>query len=237
VPLLVLVTGMRRWPRVARVVLFSAALASCLAWSAMGQPIDLRMTMFLPGILLYEAVSSGALKAKLGPKGEVLSGVVFAVCVTLTYVLKQAILEGRQAAAKDPLQTVMVVPSYSRVAVLGVGCFLLALYCFQTRGPIVRFFSWRPMRYLGNISYSYYLIHGITLNAASVVAGKVVKNGAAGGIGMTALMLLGFAATFVSSTILFGIVEKPISLEGKSVGQVVRDLAGKLRAAPSSRAA
>ena len=69
--------------------------------------------------------------------------------------------------------------------------------------------SWTPLRWLGNISYSYYLMHGLTLKFAVLVLGKVLPL-SAGGVGLfLALPCLLFVATLPASLILFLAVGDP----------------------------
>src|SRR4051812_48371455 len=42
----------------------------------------------------------------------------------------------------------------------------LVLYCFRYDGFLNRVFSFAPLRYWGNMSYSYYLCHGALIHAA-----------------------------------------------------------------------
>jgi peptidoglycan/LPS O-acetylase OafA/YrhL len=60
------------------------------------------------------------------------------------------------------------------------------------------------------MSYSYYLIHALTINAAAMVLGKLIPRG--GPALYWAFMLPVFLATLVTSTLLFVLVEKPFSL-------------------------
>jgi peptidoglycan/LPS O-acetylase OafA/YrhL len=69
------------------------------------------------------------------------------------------------------------------------------------------------MRWLGNMSYSYYLVHGLTLKAAFVMAAKVVPPAAHGPLFMAGLLPLMFAATLIPSGVLFVLVERPFSLK------------------------
>ena len=54
-----------------------------------------------------------------------------------------------------------------------VAFFALCGACFSG-GLAGRAFSWTPARWLGNMSYSYYLLHGMTVMALSIVIAKFV---------------------------------------------------------------
>ena len=48
------------------------------------------------------------------------------------------------------------------------------LACFRAEGPLYRAFAWTPLRWLGNMSYSYYLIHGLALKAGGHGTGEIL---------------------------------------------------------------
>jgi peptidoglycan/LPS O-acetylase OafA/YrhL len=72
--------------------------------------------------------------------------------------------------------------------------------------------TWAPARALGNISYSYYLIHGLTLKAAFMIVGAVYPPHVATPL-FWVLLLPMFAATIVPAFCLFTLVERPFSIE------------------------
>jgi peptidoglycan/LPS O-acetylase OafA/YrhL len=111
-----------------------------------------------------------------------------------------------------------------KVIALGLSCFCFALYCFGFRGSLARAFSWRPIRYLGNMSYSYFLLHGFTLKALSVLAFTIVAPSGRSPLLLCLLLPISFAATWVTSTVLFVCVEKPFSLDRLSLSAYLRKL-------------
>ena len=56
-------------------------------------------------------------------------------------------------------------PDGTQTAVFGLGCFWFLLYSIGCDGRLRSIFCSTPLRYLGNMSYSYYLLHGLTLQA------------------------------------------------------------------------
>src|ERR1035441_7872837 len=96
--------------------------------------------------------------------------------------------------------------------------FCCAAYCFAFDGRLKRFFSWTPLRYLGNISYSYYLIHGVTLQGVALAWAWLASHGVPAASLFVVGVPVGFAATWVTSTLLFVMVEKPYSLQRKAAG-------------------
>jgi len=91
--------------------------------------------------------------------------------------------------------------------------------CALAPGRLNRAFSWTPLRWLGNISYSYYLIHGLALHATALALARVVAPFPL----LYALALpLGVLATLVAATLLFALVERPLSLEPGRIGALLR---------------
>lgn len=88
--------------------------------------------------------------------------------------------------------------------------FLLCSACFSgTFAAIV--LSWTPARLLGNMSYSYYLLHGLSVVTLSVFAGRVAGLHLAPWMLWTALPFV-FALSLIVPFMLFLFVERPISL-------------------------
>ena len=77
-------------------------------------------------------------------------------------------------------------------------------------------FTWTPLRYLGNMSYSYYLIHGVTLKGISLVLFSILEPVNAP-LMFGILLVTSFILTLVTSTFLFMCVEKPMSLKPRFV--------------------
>jgi peptidoglycan/LPS O-acetylase OafA/YrhL len=68
------------------------------------------------------------------------------------------------------------------------------------------------LRWLGNMSYSYYLLHGITLTAVALLATRVLPPAPGRALVFVGLLPAALLATFLSSTGLFLLVERPLSL-------------------------
>jgi peptidoglycan/LPS O-acetylase OafA/YrhL len=114
------------------------------------------------------------------------------------------------------------VPGYQgpyKTVILSVSCFWLAAYCFGRCGLLQRAFSWSPLRYLGNMSYSYYLVHGVTLKGVAAALSLVVLPRPHFPALYAGLLVAGFCATWLSSSVLFLTVEKPFSLTRRSASE------------------
>ncbi|MFC7474628.1 acyltransferase family protein [Dankookia sp. GCM10030260] len=187
-PPLVAALRLRGWPPAARVTAMLGAVAVMLAtdWE------HGRMGMFACGMLLVEAMP--ALRA-LGRRGAALDMAAFAAVGGCGVVLLAG--PGGQAS----------------FLVLFAAGFLLPAAAFAAAGPVARGLSWRPLRWLGNMSYSYYLAHGLVLDLA-FRALRLLTPGLAGlGDAVWWLLLVpAFLATLAGSAVLFLLVERPYSI-------------------------
>ncbi len=173
-------------------VLFFAALGAafagyCALW---GGPA--RLLMFIAGILLSEALRSGALPA---PRSAL-------ALACLIAGLLATMLSGPGMAVV-------------KVVLLCASFFSVCYACFsQPEAALARAFSWTPLRWLGNMSYSYYLLHGLALKCAFIVLMAVLPPAGHDALVFFGLMPLMFALTLVPSAALFLLVERPFSLAG-----------------------
>src|SRR5229473_2004106 len=90
-----------------------------------------------------------------------------------------------------------------------LGTFTLA--AFQPSGLLPRILSAAPLRWLGNMSYSYYLVHGLPLKAMTIIAHRVWQSGISPLLYWAAMPAM-YACTLASALVLFASVEKHLSL-------------------------
>src|SRR6267378_426924 len=95
---------------------------------------------------------------------------------------------------------------------LFVVLFVLTLVAFRAPGPLRELFSVAPLRWLGNMSYSYYLMHALALKGLALAFARLRPGWNPGATGHWLLLPLAFAVTLVSSAGLFAAVEKRFSL-------------------------
>jgi hypothetical protein len=99
-----------------------------------------------------------------------------------------------------------------RYAVLGLCAGVLCHAALSGRAPaLVAVLCFRPLRWLGNMSYSYYLMHGLALHAFFLVVERILAPDALPGI-VTLLLVPAFLWTLCPSAMLFLAVERPLSL-------------------------
>ncbi len=192
IPVLISVFAMRVWLPVYRAIFFGV-LSLLLFIYFFHNEGPIRLLMFISGILLYETISSDRIKRIL-PLG------LFALALS--------------AVAMVVFQALGFDDRY-RIAALYVLFFIFCLECLVSPGVTNRLFSWSPLRWLGNMSYSYYLIHGLALKAVFLLLAMAYPATANGIWVFWFLLFPMFLSTLIPSTILFIAVEKPYSLVRK----------------------
>jgi exopolysaccharide production protein ExoZ len=150
----------------------------------------IRLLMFIAGILVYEFGELG-----LTPTWRGFGLVCFATGVAGMVLVKAGHFNG-----------------WWRFVVLYASFLGLCLDAFRSSGITARVFSGLSLRAFGNMSYSYYLIHGLTLQFVVLVLGKVWAPAGTTTWEFWAMMPVMFAMTLVTSIGLFVFVEKPFSL-------------------------
>ena len=93
-----------------------------------------------------------------------------------------------------------------------VAFFPLCAICVRGDGLASAFMARTPLRWLGNISYSYYLAHGFAIRIATVALARALPGGMSDWM-FWALMPVLYAAALAASWVLFVMVEKPFSLQ------------------------
>jgi exopolysaccharide production protein ExoZ len=184
IPLLITLLGLRQRTPAFRSVFFALFACVFTAYCAtFGGPV--RLMMFVAGMLLYEAMSSQRIASPSSTVGLI-------------------------ALAAGVFST--IIPSWN-FAVQFVGFLVLCLACFRSPdSSLSRAFCWSPLRWLGNMSYSYYLIHGLALKAGFLFLSIVLAGSTYGAWFFWAAMPFMFVLTLLPSTLLFLTIERPLSL-------------------------
>jgi len=191
IPVVILTFALRARTASWRIGFFSllvAALAACCAW--FGGPV--RLIMFGAGILLYELITNENVKGPGTP-----------------WVLGVLVIAFGFIAVPLAFAAATVAKSLALFGAFGVLC----LSCFtRPQSWLARAASWTPMRWLGNMSYSFYLLHGLALKGALLVATPFLPASAQGPGFFVALLVPAFAVAALASAVLFIVVERPLSL-------------------------
>lgn len=191
IPFVIAVFGLRRRSSAWRAVFFMVAAGFLTGICAVyGGPV--RLIMFISGILLSEAILG-----KLVPIPSALVGST-ALCIGLLITLLP--LAGTLGFAV-------------KISTLFISFFLVCLACFAMPTEwLPRFFSWTLMRWLGNMSYSYYLLHGLALKAIFLVLKAILPAENHADLLFWALLPTTFVLTLLPTAALFLLVERPFSL-------------------------
>lgn len=190
IPLVIGLVHLRARSSPWRTALFVAIALALGGYTAVyGGPI--RLVMFISGILLYEALNHGKFKV---PSCVGLAALIAGLLCVLIPL-------------PEPLGLTI------KIGILFVAFFTFCLACFGTpQAWLPRAFTWTPLRWLGNMSYSYYLLHGLTLKAGFLVLSKVAPPTGQDAILFWALLPPLLALTLIPSVMLYLLVERPFSL-------------------------
>lgn len=217
-PLTVLALQFHRWSRSRRVA-FLAGLSlgyeglclfvpSLFPTFANFEGSHVRLLMFVSGMLVYELLESERFRRWFGavPK-TVAVGIAGASAIAILIKL------ARDGAAASPQATeawsahaaaIQLIPTFVGFAALG-------LVVLRDEGRLARMFSATWLRWTGNISYSFYLVHSLPMHAVALELDRAAEH-----VSATLLVILGFPValfcTYLVSALLFWIVEKPLSL-------------------------
>jgi peptidoglycan/LPS O-acetylase OafA/YrhL len=94
------------------------------------------------------------------------------------------------------------------IPVFVVATFFVVLKLTHGDGVLRRVFSWTPLRYLGNISYSFYLTHGLGVELAMNLCGNTFLD-LGGPVYLIATLVTSLVIGIILATILFAVAEKP----------------------------
>jgi peptidoglycan/LPS O-acetylase OafA/YrhL len=211
-PVLVIIAGLGRRLRFTRCLFFVVVALGYAALNLAFPYFDIPRLHFMPaghpqlilfvvGILIREATDSAPAHRTPG-WGEWLAAVLFLTGIAGYYALSAV-----------PWMTLHLQTGICKVAALSFGLPGFVFYCFGRPGIFQRAFSWTPLRWLGNMSYSYYLVHGLALQALRFAANRLIPPDGHSPLSFAAWLPAGLAVTWVVSTLLFLAVEKPVSLD------------------------
>lgn len=210
IPIVVGATGMRRWSRSRRTGFFLGFLLVHWAGYYFGVLPHIRLSLFIAGILLFETIDAGWAKGRLPALGEFLAITLYASALLALCLFE---FSDTKIAFHPHF------PNRSSVywgAFLCVGLFGLTLYAITYKGVLQTLFNAPPLRWLGNMSYSYFFCHAMVLNGAAFALRSFLAPQSLSSPVFLALLILNLALTLAGSLVLFTLVERPYSLAVKS---------------------
>lgn len=182
--------GLARLPRTVRITGICGVGGTLVACAAIGLPhVPVRGLCLLAGMLLTEAVAHGAGGHRVSSKHALAAiALTFALLITIS------------------------MPVWLNTLILAGAFYLLAAVAFKEHSTAAALLRLRPLRWLGNMSYSFYLIHGLVVAAFSRFFLTSDLS-----LPATTLFWVGLLPTFGLSLVvgaaLFLLVEKPFSLQ------------------------
>jgi peptidoglycan/LPS O-acetylase OafA/YrhL len=200
IPLVVFSLKLKSWKVENRLWFWATtSVIGLLTFSLVGGPI--RLLMFISGILLFELYSK---KQCILRKG----GTRF-LLLALTIFGFRSIYDVNYSLS---LLSVFIL------------FLMLCLCAFNQGSTAYKWLTYTPLRWLGNMSYSYYLIHGLTLKFCFLIFGSTVTVGFSSNSLYYWFWVPLFAFTFIVSFMLFFIVERPLSLQVNRSGMASNKL-------------
>jgi exopolysaccharide production protein ExoZ len=208
-PLLVTATGMRSWTSQRRMVFFVClallGLGLRCAIPVIGQRV--RLLYFVSGIMVYEFTQVNSLRKYLNYWSELAVLILTVACGGILFCLTTD-YRPLHIPLQDGLSVTCVTVTLFVTLLAGT------YYCLSFDGIISRMLSWTPARWLGNMSYSYYLIHGLQLQVLVWAFNRWYPPSGHSPVIFWSALPVAFAGTLLSATLLFVYVERPLSLSG-----------------------
>jgi peptidoglycan/LPS O-acetylase OafA/YrhL len=165
--------------------------------------------MFIAGMLLYE--SAGFLRRRTGLATISQVPALLAFLFILWFRNQHEVF-----SAWPPLEFYRPL----LLALLIFVCFFaFSFYTLAFNGFLAQWLSWAPLQKLGKISYSFFLFHGLTLNAAALLLSWLVPPSGQDVLLFWLMLPVGFVLSLVASALLFALVERPFSTSAARLSQ------------------
>lgn len=191
IPSVINIFNLRNWKPLWRIVLFLLLALLIIGYCTVNGG-HIRMAMFISGIILFECFVNSSF-----PVPSTLVALLLMMTVFLNKIYP---LGGNIGNAIS-------------IAIQFSAFFALCFNCFRnSQSWLSCIFSWAQLRWLGNISYSYYLLHGLALKAFFFILPSVLPVTAYGSWLFWSLLPIMFIWTLFPAIMLFLFIERPFSL-------------------------
>lgn len=190
-PLLIVLFQLRRRTPQFRIIFIISLVALHVSYCAIYGG-HIRLIMFVSGIILFETIDNSLLR-----HNKVILGYL---SILLSFIVPVMPVNGNMG---DIFRAVLLFLLFYEIC---YQCFVNPDSSFS------KIYTWTPIRWLGNISYSYYLIHGVALKAAFLIFSKfhIYELDIISYLGLMSVM---FALSIIPAILLYVFVEKPFSLK------------------------
>jgi peptidoglycan/LPS O-acetylase OafA/YrhL len=169
--------------------------------SSLGIAGHSELILFVAGIILWELVDQGAPRI-LNAWTEYIVAAVF---------LMNILAIGLVGATHGEIAVGLSKARHFYAPLLLLSLPSFSLYAMFFNGFLARIFSWSYLRWVGNMSYSYYLIHGLALNGVQLVVNHFFPPAPRLVVFDVLLFVLCISFTIFCGALLFVFVEKPLS--------------------------
>jgi len=208
-PLAISALRLSAWPHAKRVILVTAVSLAHLALTLTGLIGHGEMVMFTCGILLRETISFRSIWSRPAwlRAGSIASLLAFGGALAMQGM--------RGAPAWTQYSGTIVGIQGWRLGVLFVATYALGYFALSGDGFLATWFSWDWLRWFGNISYSYYLVHGLVLHLLLKACDFLHLPPSLSISSFLLLCVFAFLATALGGAVLFLAIEKPAWRLGK----------------------
>jgi exopolysaccharide production protein ExoZ len=200
IPLAISCLRLHSWNPEKRLYLFLGVSAGFVLYCAVFGGL-VRLAMFGAGIVLYELL--GICDLKNFPNGVGIAAWAVGMLIILFIPQQQIGIFIVQSNVWSAMRTTVLFTSLFLLCLDGIS---------NTRHFTARLFTFAPIRYFGNISYSYFLIHGLTLKFYFWILGQFVPIESISTIGFWTGIPVSFVLTVIAALVLFLLVERPFSI-------------------------
>jgi len=200
-PLLIAALALRRWSSGRRIALFLLLPSLYFVLVSFGIVGRVRLVLFAAGIVIWELVDRGGLH-RLKAWAEYLVAAAFLINILAIG------LAGWQRG--DSGLVLLDIPWWYTPS-LFVTLLPFCLYSMFYSGFLQRLFSHDYLRWMGNISYSYYLIHGLALHGMRLLVNRLFPPAPRSSIFDVLLLMACLSFSIICAALLYLVVEKPLS--------------------------
>jgi exopolysaccharide production protein ExoZ len=200
VPLLVIILNFRKWNKTFRILFLFALM---LTWVIFTLPHP-RMALFICGMIAFEMIDQVQLTASKATIKILDFDINFMDVSFITAAL---------------VYIYFCSPSIDEtflLLILIVSVFILLTGSLVAGGRLNNWLSSVPIRWLGNMSYSFYLSHSLALKFVFLIAHKFLPL-SLGSLAAPLLLVTAFSISWMVGTALFVLIEKPFSINYRTM--------------------
>ena len=197
-PPVIELSGMRKWQARKRVLWFLAATVLCAAGAAWTHAYPERLALLPVGAIAWEALAWRKANPQKVRWAEAAAAAIAVLALGSKYWL----------VYRDGFSIFACSSGSKQLTASAVSLSCLSFALFSANSITRRLLSLMPLRWLGNISYSYYLTHGLLIKLLTLFTpaiALIVRSAA----GFWAAVAVAYIVSLLPAAALFLLVEKP----------------------------